>query len=122
MKSYADEGFLAESAQPFFSNLRMVPPETPAGANLFLGELEFERNVVQKPSIAPEMHNTSRQLHERRESVNEKKEIPKNLPLHPIPLPARWRLLPLCASPLGEPPASPRPSPGGIRVPLPCSR
>lgn len=78
MKSYADEGFLAESAQPFFSNLRMVPPETPAGANLFLGELEFERNVVQKPSIAPEMHNTSRQLHKRRESVNEKKEIPKN--------------------------------------------
>ena len=73
MKSYADEGFLAESAQPFFSNLRMVPPETPAGANLFLGELEFERNVVQKPSIAPEMHNTSRQLHKRRESVNEKK-------------------------------------------------
>ena len=75
MKSYADEGFLAESAQPFFSNLRMVPPETPAGANLFLGELEFERNVVQKPSIAPEMHNTSRQLHKRRESVNEKKVL-----------------------------------------------
>lgn len=75
MKSYADEGFLAESAQPFFSNLRMVPPETPAGANLFLGELEFERNVVQKPSIAPEMHNTSRRLHKRRESVNKKRRF-----------------------------------------------
>ena len=51
-----------------------------------------------------------------------KKEIPKNLPLHSIPLPAGWRLSPLCASLLGEPPASPRPFPDGTRGPLPCSR
>ena len=53
MKSYADEGFLAESAQPFFHNLRMVLPEIPAGANLFLGELEFRKECCAKPIENP---------------------------------------------------------------------
>lgn len=75
MKSYADEGFLAESAQPFFSNLRMTPPEIPAGANLFLGELEFRKKCCAKPIDSPEMHNTSPQLHKRLESVNKKRRF-----------------------------------------------
>ena len=44
---------MAESAQPFFSNLRMAPPETPAGANLFLGELEFRKKCCAKPIDSP---------------------------------------------------------------------
>ena len=53
MKSYADKGFLAESAQPFFHNLRMVLPGIPAGANLFLGELEFRKKCCAKPIENP---------------------------------------------------------------------
>ena len=53
MKSYADEGVLAESAQQFFPNLRMVLPEIPAGANLFLGELEIRKKCCAKPIENP---------------------------------------------------------------------
>ena len=49
------------------------------GRICFWENWNFERNVVQNPSIAPEMHNTSRQLHKRRESVNKKGDSEDNV-------------------------------------------
>ena len=72
MKSYADEGFLAESAQPFLLSDKWHRRKPRPGRICFWENWNFERNVVQNPSIAPEMHNTSRQLHKRHESVNKK--------------------------------------------------
>ena len=75
MKSYADEEVLAESAQPFLLSDEWHRRKPRLGRICFWENWNFERNVVQNPSKTLEMHNTSRQLHKRRESVNKKRRF-----------------------------------------------
>ena len=72
MKSYADEGFERESAQPFLLSDEWHRRNPRPGLICFWENNKPETNVVQNPSKTLEMHNTSRQLHKRREFVNKK--------------------------------------------------
>lgn len=53
MKSYADEGFERESAQPFLLSDEWHRRKPRPGRICFWENWNFERNVVQNPSIAP---------------------------------------------------------------------